>query len=211
MRTTTRRNALEKLARLSAQTAASQDEEDDVARLCELQRPPVSQGITGSNGGRDKRLETAAVPMSARELDVLIALCRAAPMVNTTKDAASLLAQLSPYVPEAHRQTLKSSSLHQQLPPWETLAYDVTTAVLALGLHHPSLRQQALACIDRTMEVLTDSTESPKWLQLQTDGVTDPDVAEQALPVIQLSTSLLGFMGALAEYDMDRRGACLPH
>ncbi|KAK0334837.1 Phosphatidylinositol 4-kinase stt4 [Friedmanniomyces endolithicus] len=200
MRTTTRRNALEKLATLAAQTTALQDEEEDVARLCELQRPPVPPGTNGSVGGRDKRLETAAVPMSARELDVLIALCRAAPLVSATKDAASLLAQLSPYVPEAHRQTLKSSSLHQQLPPWETLAYDVTAAVLALGLHHPSLKQQALACIDHTVEVLTDSTESTRWLQLQTDGVTDPDVAEQALPAIQLSASLLGFMGAMAEY-----------
>ncbi|TKA75192.1 hypothetical protein B0A55_05179 [Friedmanniomyces simplex] len=200
MRTSTRRKALGKLAALSAQTAASQDGEEDIARLCELQQPNTIPGVNGSTSGQDKRLGTAAVPMSARELDVLVALCRAAPLLHTTKDAASLLAQLSPYVPEAHRQTLKPSPLHQHLPPWETLAFDVTAAVLALGLQHPSLRQQALACIDRTVEELADSAENARWLQLQTDGVTDPDVAEQALPAIQLSASLLGFLGAISQY-----------
>ncbi|KAK5689044.1 Phosphatidylinositol 4-kinase stt4 [Elasticomyces elasticus] len=191
------KHALEKLAALSAQTAATEDGEGDIERLCELQRP---QHTNGSLDTQEKRLETATVPMSTRELEVLIALCKAAPLVSSIKDAASLLAQLSPYVPEAHRQMLRPSPLHLRLPPWESLAYDVTTAVLALGTHHKSLRGQALACIERTMEELANSTDNVRWLQLQEDSVTDPDVAEQALPAIQLCTSLLGFMEALAQY-----------
>ncbi|KAK4952033.1 Phosphatidylinositol 4-kinase stt4 [Elasticomyces elasticus] len=196
-RISSKRHALEKLAALSAQTAATGDEEGDIGRLCELQRP---QHTNGSIDAQKKRLETATVPMSTRELEVLIALCKAAPLVSSTKDAASLLAQLSPYVPEAHRQMLKPSPLHLRLPPWETLAFDVTAAVLALGTDHKSLRGQALACVERTLEELANSRDNVRWLQLQDDSVTDPDVAEQALPAIQLCTSLLGFMEALAQY-----------
>ena len=78
-------------------------------------------------------------PMSVRELEVLMALCKAAPLVQATKDAEALLRQLGPYLSEAHRQVFAATPLHQQMPPWELLAFDLTTAVLALGLqmsHH---------------------------------------------------------------------------
>lgn len=198
----TRRNALEKLAALSAQTAAVQDEGDDIARLCDLQQPRMRtpKAANGSVNGPDKGAQTSSVPMTARELEVLVALCKAAPLVQTTSDAERLLGQLGPYVSEVHRQTLRPSPLHQHLPPWETLAYDVTAAVLALGLNHRSLRPQALASIDHALEELANSAEEAIWIKPQTDGITDPDVAEKSLPAIQLAVSLLGFMRATARY-----------
>lgn len=199
-RNSTRRNALDKLAALSAQTTGVQDEGEDIGRLCDLQRPRSQSTSNGSAGGEKKTAQTSAVPMSVRELEVLVALCKSAPLVQTTKDAVRLLNQLAPYVSEAHRQALKPSPLHQRLPPWEALAYDVTSAVLALGLNHPSLRPEALACIDYAVEELAYSAEKAVWIKPQTDGATDPDVAEQALPAIQLTVSLLGFLGATAEY-----------
>lgn len=186
-RRSTRRNALDKLAALSAQT--QEDEGDDIGRLCVLQKEK-----TGSVNG------TSSIPMTVRELEVLVALCHAAPLVQTTKDATSLLQQLMPYVPEAHRQTLRSSPIHQHLPPWELLSYDLTSAVLSLGLNHPSLRVEALECIDRTLEELTSSAEKSAWITAQTDAAIETEGAERLLPAIQLTVSLLGFLSASAEY-----------
>ncbi|KAK5133665.1 hypothetical protein LTR08_007519 [Meristemomyces frigidus] len=199
-RSLTRRHALDKLAALSAQTAAVQNGEEDIARLCDLQTHGQSSDSDRTRGGLDKAARTSSVPMSARELEVLVALCRAAPLVQTTKDAARLVNQLAPYVSEAHRQTLRLSPLHQHLPPLETLAYDLTSAVLALGLNNPSLRPQAFACIDRTLEELTVSADNASWIIPQRDGVTEPHVAEKAIPAIQLTVSLLGFLDGIAKY-----------
>ena len=197
LRGDTRRNALNKLAELSAQTTASEDGgERDIERLCELQQPVAS---TRQNNAEIK-LQASSIPMSARELEVLLALSKAAPLVQTTQDAAQLLQHLSPYVPEAHKQRLKPSSVHQALPPWETLAYDLTSAVLALGLNHPTLRSQALSCIDATIDALADSAEGAAWHRPHADGTLNYDEAEQALPAIQLTMSFLGFLQAAAKY-----------
>ncbi|KAK4561138.1 phosphatidylinositol-4- kinase [Recurvomyces mirabilis] len=201
-RRATRRDALVKLATLSAQTAGSghADRGGDIEKLCQLHRPSESRTTNGTNGGDAKGQGAAAIPMSIRELEVLIALCKAAPAVRVTSDAAHLLNQLSPYLSEAHKQTLKPSPLHQHLPPWETLSHDLASAVLSIGLHHASLRQQALACVDTTIEELTTSTGKAIWMKPRADGVTGPDVAQQCLPAVQLGASLLGFMEAIAQH-----------
>lgn len=198
-RSSTRRNALDRLAALSAQ-APREDGRDDLGRLCRLQQPRTAHAENGTINGETKALHVFAVPMTVRELEVLVALCKAAPLVHTVSDAAKLLTQLGPYASEAHRQSLKASVLNQHFPPWETLSYELTRAVLALGLHHPSLRSQAIARIDQTIESLTDSAEKAAWMLSQTDNATEIDIAEKALPAIQLTASLLGFLEATAKY-----------
>nr|POE63302.1 phosphatidylinositol 4-kinase stt4 [Quercus suber] len=183
-RRSTRRNALDKLAALAAQ---AQDGDNDIQRLCELQKPQKA----GANG-------VSAIPMTIRELEVLTALAHAAPLVQATGDATSLLQQLIPYVPEAHRQVLGPSLVHQHLPPWESLSYDLTSAVLALARNHPSLRGKALACVNRTVEELARSAEEVSWLISQSDPTIEVDNAERALPAIQLTVSLLGFLSAIS-------------
>ena len=138
--------------------------------------------------------------MTVRELEVLVALCRAAPLLQTTKDAQDLLRQLGPYVSEVHRQTLNYSSLHQHLPPWETLAFDLASAVLSIGLNHPSLRTEALACIDYAIEELTKSADKMIWMSPETDGSSHKHTADLSLPAIQLTVSLLGFVKAFPKY-----------
>ena len=201
-RNSTRRNALDKLAALSAQSADADDEREDIQRLCQLQKPRALRQLNGCIDGEQKAIRTSAVPMTVKELEVLTALCKAAPLVHTTQDATNLLAQLAPYVPEAHRQALTPSPLHQHLPPWETLAYDLTSAILALGLNHSSLRPRALACVNETIDVLTDGAEKAAWMTPQADGAgnNDTDDAERSLPAIQLTVSLLGFLAAASKY-----------
>jgi len=194
----TRRKALDKLAALCARTTGSEDGEEHIERFCALQRP--SKVVNGLLERTNTTLPTSAIPMSVRESEVLVALCKAAPLVQTGKDAAKLLNQLAPYVPEAHKQTLKCSLLHQPSPPWEMLAYELTSAILALALNHPALREQALACIDHTVEELTNSAESAIWIKSSTADGSDPDSAERSLPAIKLTVSLLGFLEAIAQY-----------
>jgi phosphatidylinositol 4-kinase len=134
--------------------------------------------------------------MSIRELEVLLALCKAAPLVQLTKTAESLLNQLAPYMPEAHRQTIKSTSLMLHLPPWETLALELTSAVLTLATNHPSLAQRAYDCVDETIHALSKSAEEVAWLQSQPDEAAEQHQAEHALRSIQLAVSLLGFLDA---------------
>ena len=80
--------------------------------------------------------------MGIRELDVLLALCEAAPSLKNPGHAERLVSQLSSYLPEAHVQLFASSPfLHEILPsPWAALTYQLTNALLMLGIHHPSLR-----------------------------------------------------------------------
>jgi len=199
-RDSTRRKALDKLATLSAQTTAVEDEGEDIGRLCDLQQPDTRVNGTEEDGA-DQTIPTSSIPMSVRELEVLVALCRAAPLVRSTKDATRLFSQLAPYVPEAHRQALGSSSLHQHLPPWEMVSYDLTSAILALGLNHSSLREHALACVDRTIEQLRSSAEKAVWIKSQSaDDAPDGDVVAQSLPALQLSAALLGFLEAVADH-----------
>lgn len=210
----TRPNALEKLAALSAEsTAAGQDDSRDIERLCALGKGHAAHQNGGINGDA-KAHRVSAVPMSLRELEILVALCRAAPLLQTTKDAEALLRQLAPYVSEAHRQAFTATPLHQHLPPWEVLAYDLTTAVLAIAINHPSLRSEAWSCIDDAVAELAMSTENTAWLKPLAEGETEYEITDQTLRVIQLHVSVLGFFNAIAKYvrvwSPDQRMSLLP-
>lgn len=196
----TRRNALERLAALSAESTSTEGDDQDMQRLCGLGRPHAEKTSNGSIHSQDKTAQTSSIPMSVRELEVLTALCKAAPIVQASEDAARLLHQLAPYVSEAHQQVFTVTPLHQHLPPWETLAYDLTTAVLALGLNHPSLRSEAWSCIGDTIDLLTASAEKTAWLKPTEDGGSQLDINDQTLQAIQLNVSLVGFFNAIAKY-----------
>ena len=210
-RTSTRRNALDKLAALSAQaTTTGQDEGDDIARLCSLSHVHKKTGMAQSNGlagQQHANLEASSVPMGARELEVLLSLCKAAPLLHTTKDAASLLRQLAPYVNEVHRQLLAHSHVHQRLPPWEPLAFELTSAILAIGLNHPSLRLEALGVYDDTLQALDRSTNEASRISSNLEDAKS--LSDQALPTVQLVVSLMGFLNATAKYvriwDVEQR------
>ncbi|CAK4015158.1 Phosphatidylinositol 4-kinase stt4 [Lecanosticta acicola] len=214
----TRRNALNKLAELSAEstTANTADDNDrDMKRLCALGRFQRSLDGNGTLDGTKKQSRISSIPMSVKELEVLLALCKAAPLVQTTKDAEALLRQLGPYVREAHRQAFEPTPLYQQMPPCETLAFDLTTAVLALGINHPSLRPEAWSIIDDTIEELVNSAENTAWLRPLETGETKFDINDQTLRAIQLNVSLLGFFRGVAKYvrvwSPEQRMNLIPH
>src|SRR5438270_13004860 len=101
-RTDIRRNAFAKLATLSSPSATATQASgrgSDLDRLAKgLQRPP-SQANGFLNGVFSMLAPTSRVPMGIRELDIILALCEAAPSLKDLDHAEKLASQLSSYLP----------------------------------------------------------------------------------------------------------------
>jgi phosphatidylinositol 4-kinase len=87
--------------------------------------------------------------MSVRELDVLLALCKAAPVLQTLENANKLLRQLSPYMVESFNQRFAPSPFMRDAEPspWECLTENVTTALLSIGINFPQFRSEVMNTI----------------------------------------------------------------
>ena len=118
--------------------------------------------------------------------------------------AKELLGQLSPYLLEAHTQSIKPSPCLRSIEPspWEALTYNLSTAILAVGLRHPSLRDEAYKTLDGYLKnCLNICNTAP----LPNTDNTDEDFvqlvgADRVFSIATLSTSLLGFLQAVTEY-----------
>lgn len=140
--------------------------------------------------------------MGVRELEVLVALCRAAPSITSLEHAERLLQQITPYLPEAHAQTFRSSPFLRdfQPSPWEVLVHEVTSAVLAIGAKHPSLREQAVATIMSAVKVFVAQGERIVWANSSEDTDEDEIDIVRATRTIRFTVSFLGFLIALSEW-----------
>ena len=136
--------------------------------------------------------------MSVRELDVLIALCRAAPSVTSLDHAERLLRQIAPYLLESHTQTFRSSPLLRgfQPSPWELLTKEVTSAVLVIGFTHPSLQQSALSSINRAVDKYCDQGKTIG--RSNAPPSSDEGALVERTEDITFIVSLLGFLEALS-------------
>ncbi|KAL1304624.1 hypothetical protein AAFC00_003589 [Neodothiora populina] len=196
-RGTIRRQALEKLALLSAQYPTTPSTAPDIPRLCSLYRRPNDEGRDNATPkkGANGVLRT---PMGARELDVLVALCRAAPAVTSLEHAQRLLDQILPYLLESHSQSFRSSHLLRDLEysPWHLLAKEVTSAVSAIAIHHSSLRASALSGIERAAKSYSDHGRS---IAHSNHSLSSEDAAiAERVGVLTFSLSLLGFLEGLS-------------
>ncbi|KAL8874475.1 MAG: hypothetical protein Q9174_000168, partial [Haloplaca sp. 1 TL-2023] len=194
-----RRHALEKIAALSAvsQIAKPEHTKSDLARLSSI-CPARAQAFEQHGSS------LATAPMGVPELDALLALSSAAGLVQDVTRAKELLRQLSPYLLEAHAQSIKPSPCLRSIEPspWEALTYNLSTAILAIGLRHPSLRDEAYKTLDgylKNCSTLCNTAPLP--------DTNDPDEdyvqlvgADRVFSIATLSTSLLGFLQAVSEY-----------
>lgn len=136
------------------------------------------------------------------ELDVLLALCKTAPLLEDNETAERLLTQISPYLSEAHVQVIAPSpSLRSIDPsPWEALTYHLTRAILAIGIKYPSLHKTALDCMSRylynclrTVDALIAANSRSEEFPRELD-------TEVTFPTAILAVSLLGFLDATSNY-----------
>lgn len=131
----------------------------------------------------------------------MLALCKAAPYVQQESQALLLLEKLAPYIPESCSQSLPSSPFYRALQssPWETLSFELVTAVLDLGWRFHTLRASASHALSRYLGnclVLTHKTikagpEGTRW-SLESGAIP------RLWDTVILITSLLGFLRASA-------------
>lgn len=174
------------MAVLSAQAPPSLAAHQDITRLCSLYKTPET-----SNG-------VAKGPIGIRELEVLIALCRASSSIESVEHAERLLQQITPYLSEAQTQTFRPSPFlrHVHPSPWEVLVQEVASALLNIGIKHSSLRSQVVTSIINTIDAYVHQGQNIDRLDTSEDSALDIDNASRT---ITFSVSLLGLLSALAE------------
>lgn len=135
-----------------------------------------------------------------REFDVLLALCKAAPLLQTPESSLKLVGQLSPYILEAHSQLFVPSPFFRDIEPSpiEALSYNLTAALLSLGVNHDEL-QGAIA--DKLWNYLDNCTRTIGGSVLAQKSETGNKVdMVDAIHIATVSISIHGFLDAAASY-----------
>jgi phosphatidylinositol 4-kinase len=133
--------------------------------------------------------------MKIQELEAILALCKAAPFVE------SLLQRLSHYLPNIYAQIFAPSpSLRAIEPsPYEVLTYSLASAILALGVRH-NLQKEAASAVAGYVLGWTRSADDLSADQFDEDDREDYMVDGELAQVMTHSLSLLGFLNAAAEH-----------
>ncbi len=128
---------------------------------------------------------------------MLLALCKAAPWLYALDNAEKLLHQLLPYFLEAQSQIITPSPFLRDIEPspWEALNYQLTSAILSIGINHPTLRNTIRGTINTYLQNCSQATISTRSGRDQVNGDLDED---QALVITTIAVSLLGFLDAAA-------------
>jgi phosphatidylinositol 4-kinase len=127
-----------------------------------------------------------------------LALCKAAPLLNTPDSAKRLAEQLSPYILESHVQVFVPSPFFREIEPSpiEALSYNLTTALLSLGMNHdflqPVVAERLWAYLDNCSRVTLTSIQGTG---LENESAAD---VEDAVHIATVTVSILGFLDAAA-------------
>ncbi|KAF5857163.1 phosphatidylinositol-4- kinase [Aspergillus alliaceus] len=199
-----RSSALEKLATLAVKAPES-DEKSDIARLLRQSQYSTSHP-NDLDGVLRNQAPTSRIPMGIRELDVLIALCKAASSssLGNPEYASRLVSQLSRYLPEAHSQVFRPSPFLYLIKPspWEALTSNITLALLSLGSEsrYPLLRETVLNAVDKYLENCTKAVQAVAPFTHH-DARTDNHCAvHEAIGVLSITTSVIGFLEASTRF-----------
>lgn len=193
-----RSKALERIAALSAAKTTVLFEKSDLDRLCKA-CPSHATGKTVVNGTDSRKPPSLGrVPMTIREFDVLLSLCKAAPLVQNSQNAQRLTRQLAPYLLDAHTQEFVPSPFYRKIEPspTESLSYHVTFALLSLGYHDGDIHENVAANISAFLSACTYATES---VAAPGQGQGDSETyLEDAIHIATIAVALLGFLNAAA-------------
>ncbi|KAK1708972.1 phosphatidylinositol 3 [Colletotrichum lupini] len=201
-----RQRVLEKIASLSAASSRTSFDRSDLDRLCKATQA-AGKGVNGYSGKQNSS-SLGRCPMTIREFEVLLSLCKAAPAIQTSQSAQKLAHQLIPYVLEAHVQVFVPSPFFRKVEPspTEALAFHVTAALLSLGSHYDDLHEMIsdnVWAFVNACDHAADHTVPPQ----QDDE--DPNL-EDAIRTATIAVSLLGFLDAAsAQADFWRAGGRL--
>ncbi|KAH9909251.1 hypothetical protein F4778DRAFT_715987 [Xylariomycetidae sp. FL2044] len=204
-----RQQALQKIAALSATSTTTSFDRSDLDRLCKAANSH-GKGKEPANGlAKSHTSSLARVPMTIREFEVLIALCKAAPLVQSRQSAQKLVCQLISYLLEAHVQTfLPSPSFGKIEPsPNEVLTASLTAALLSLGNKDDGLHETVsdnIWSFIAAMGAAIQEIAPPKADEDMEQSLDD------AIRTASIAISLLGFLDAAsAQADFWRTGGRL--
>ncbi|KAF4978938.1 hypothetical protein FZEAL_4776 [Fusarium zealandicum] len=202
-----RSKALQKIAALSATSSTTSFDRSDLDRLCRACHAG-SKSKDYVNGYQNKN-SLGRVPMSIREFEVLIALCKTAPKIKSSQSAQRLSYQLFPYILEAHIQVFVPSPFFRKIDPspTEALAFHVTGALLALGINYDELLENV---VDKIWAFVNSCRRATESILSPQAGDPDNPHLEDAIRTVTIAVALLGFLdAAAAQADFWRAGSRL--
>ena len=140
--------------------------------------------------------------MRLSELEILLALCDAAPLLQDVETAERLLNQLSPYLLEAPTQAIASTPFLRFLEPspWEALSNKLACAVLSIGSRYPLLRDATIRSTTGYLHHCLRVIDSASGNRRASEDSDESASIENSLHVATVSVSLLGFLEALSLY-----------
>ncbi|PHH90933.1 hypothetical protein CDD83_2232 [Cordyceps sp. RAO-2017] len=204
-----RAKALERIAWLSAAGSAASLDRSDVDKLCRAcHSGGRGRDVSHGSHGAKQTGSLGRVPMSIREFEVLLALCKSAPHVQSSQSAQRLSYQLIPYILEAYSQAFVPSPFFRKIEPspTESLAFHVTGALLALGMNFVDLRDTV------TDGIWAFTNSCSKVVDTVVSQVGDPEnpSMEDAVRTVTIALALLGFLDASsAQADFWKPGSRL--
>ncbi|KAK8055377.1 Phosphatidylinositol 4-kinase STT4 [Apiospora rasikravindrae] len=199
-----RQQALQKIAVLSATSPATSFDKTDLDRLCRATNGHA-RGKEAVNGAHS----LSRVPMTIREFEVLLALCKAAPLVHTSQSAQKLVNQLIPYLLESHSQSFQPSPFFRQVEPSpiEALSSHLTAALLSLGGKYDDLHETVSDNVWTFLAAMKSAVNSVVPSEPDEDGDQNLD---DAIRTATIAIALLGFLDAAsAQTDFWRTGGRL--
>ena len=138
-----------------------------------------------------------------------MALCKAAPVVQSSQSAQKLVNQLVPYMLEAHSQTFQPSPFFRKIEPSpvEALSHSLTAALLSLGNKYDALHETVSDNIWAFLAAIKTAVEGIDRPR------PDEDVSqsfEDAIRITTIAIALLGFLDAAStQADFWRTGGRL--
>ena len=142
------------------------------------------------------------VGQSVSELDVLLALCKAAPLLEDAKKAERLLLQITPYIEEAYNQVIAPSPFLRSFEPspWEALSYHLVSAALVIGIKHPALHASARESTTCYLRNCIQAVHTGQESSYENDLSPNELPMRTRLSIAALSVSLVGFLHAASEH-----------
>ena len=115
--------------------------------------------------------------------------------------ASRFLEQISPYLAEAHNQAFAPSPRLRTVTPSppEALSFQLTSAVLLIGIRHPSLHGYVLDSTFRYISNIVGIAHTVSEEQSKAIKSSDVDPS-LTLEIAAITTSLLGFLDAASKY-----------
>lgn len=154
------------------------------------------------------REDVSSVAISHKELEIIFALCNAAPAVRTEQQASDLIAVLSPYFLESSSQKFKSHASLQLGPsPWDYLTKTLADAMIALTNKYASLSTKTETSFKQFLSKFSLQEEQPLTAYFSLLGflkslISTPSLLDQSMTQIIVELFNAEFLDRLESVTM---------